>query len=88
MIWNSKKGPPPGAFRYEWIRVYREAARMSIEDLARATTLSYTTIQKVERGRQIPRADVIAAIVYVLDIDSRHLFARPPASTEGREATP
>jgi len=85
-LWGGESEPLSGAFHHEVLRKYREAARLSIEDVARVVGASYSTIRNIETGRQMPRADMLAAIVYELDVDPRELFEhrqQPPAGRGG-----
>jgi transcriptional regulator with XRE-family HTH domain len=87
-LWGGDSEPLSGEFHHEVIRKYREAARLSIEDVSRVVGASYSTIRNIETGKQMPRADMLAAIVFELDVDPRELFAQrqqPPAGRGNRD---
>nr|MBP3599368.1 helix-turn-helix transcriptional regulator [Eubacterium sp.] len=56
------------------IRNFREAKKLSQEQLASRTGLATGTIGKIERGENIPKADTLFRISYELDIPCKLLF--------------
>lgn len=62
------------------LREKREAARVSLRDLARRTGLSINTIRDIERGQRTPAAKTIARLVAIPELG---LASRPAPEASG-----
>ena len=71
------------------IRAARERAGLRRERLAADVGVSISTIERAETGRNVPAADVVAAIARRLDVPMETLFAEssaPASSLASNEA--
>jgi transcriptional regulator with XRE-family HTH domain len=61
----------------KYIRSKRNQKKLNREELAYRAGINETTIERIERGKQIPRLDTVHSILEVLEIkDNIHTIIR------------
>lgn len=69
------------------IRYWRDLKNMTLEDLAAAVGMDFSSISRIERGEQNCTISVLARIAKALERTVRELFSPPPGPVDpGKEA--
>ena len=68
-----------------FVRERRKAAGLSLRSLATISGVSFTTIDKIERGTQDPRLSTLIAFAKALEISVPDLFSPPPKRRRGKK---